>query len=92
MQAQQLRIDFEALGKVVGVERQKIIDLEKNRDNIYAFLETKDFTVDVDSKLSALRKLTANNISNTKKDILTKFGKSMAEFQLKHLTVPDLIG
>ena len=92
MQVRQLRIDFEALGKVVGIERQKIIELEKNRDNIYAFLDRKEFTVDADNKFNKLQKELTTNINQTKREIMNKFGKSMHEFQMKHLTVPDLVG
>jgi len=37
-------------------------------------------------------KLTDSNIEHTKKKVLNKFSKTIAEFQEKHLTVPGLIG
>jgi hypothetical protein len=37
-------------------EMEKIVDLEKNRDNIYAFLHLKEFTKDSDKKLKKQNK------------------------------------
>ena len=80
------------MGKQVGIERIKTIDLQKNQDNIYAFLDLKEFTTDCNRKLSKTNKSLENNIEKTRKEVLNKSTYDFKKFLEKHLIVKDVIG